>query len=89
MSTHTTMIIHNGIPLEVEFETEGDGGGPSYSPAYGADSGDPLVIIIRDAWSEEYGPATLNAQDDDEIVSDICANFEFVDYDFYDEVGGG
>lgn len=72
--------VNGGRPTEVSFSTEGDGSGPSYSPMYGADSGDPLIIIVEDAFDIEMEMAIALTQEEDEHAAEtICANYEFDD----------
>lgn len=79
MRTHTIVCKLDGWPVEVEYETEGDGSEPSYSPRFGADSGDPLIVFIVSVWSEEYGHVTLTQEEDDLLAADVCERHEFDD----------
>ena len=81
----TTIVTHNGRKLEVDFETEGDGSGPSYSPMYGADSGNPLIVMVnkvRDA--ETMEEVALSDDELDMIAADITAHYEYEPPDFDD-----
>lgn len=72
--------VNGGRPTEIEFSTEGDGSGPSYSPRFGADSGDPLITIIEEAFDVEMEMTIELTQEEDEHAAEtICANYEFDD----------
>lgn len=83
MTSHFMNVLDhdNGLTYEVEYETEGDGSGPSYSPRFGADSGDPLIIMVLSAWHEEYGPVTFNTEQEELVAAFICENHVFDDFD--------
>lgn len=69
--------VNGGRLTEIEFETEGDGSGPTYSPMYGADSGDPLVVIILHAYDVEFEmEITLTQDEDDFAAENIFANWQ-------------
>lgn len=75
---HTMNVRHSdGDLLEIEYETEGDGSGPSYSPMFGADSGDPLIVYVLNAWSDEYGDCVLSDEESELIAAFITENHEF------------
>lgn len=74
----------NGLSYEVDYETEGDGSGPFYSPMHGADSGDPLVVLVLRAWHDEYGDVVLDADEEELMAEYICENHQFDDFQ-YDE----
>lgn len=72
--------VAGGVKLEADYETEGDGSGPSYSPMYGADGGDPLVILVEEVRYIEFDAVIMLSDDELEHVAEyICENHEFDD----------
>lgn len=70
MGIRNMMVVHNGIELDVDYDTEGDGSGPSYSPMYGADGGDPLIVIFLEARRIDNGKVYALR---DDSIENICA----------------
>lgn len=69
----------DGYTYDVDYDTEGGGGGPSYSPMSGADSGDPLVVLILGVYHDEYGPALLSDDDIERVADYVTEHHEFDD----------
>ena len=61
-----TMSCHVPEPVEVEYDTEGNG-----------EHDDPLVINIESVWSEEYGHVELDQDAKEMLAADICERHEF------------
>ncbi len=82
MATMTLKLpnVHGGIKLEVEYETEGDGSGPSYSPLSGADSGDPLIVTVLNAHEADTDvPVALTDAENEVVATYITEHHEFDD----------
>lgn len=76
MRNYKSVEFH-GHKLYVEYEVEGSGHGPSYSPLNGAEGGDPFVVGIVKATDEETGEEVkLSDEDNDALADVILAMYE-------------
>ncbi len=72
---------HNDVELEVEYETEGDGSGPSYSPMTGADSGDPLIVIVLKAFRVDNNEEIKLSDSEAEKIAEYITEHHEFDHD--------
>lgn len=80
--------VAGGMALDVDYDTEGDGSGPSYSPMRGADGGDPFIVLLTGVSYADLPANTclLSQAEDDAVAEYVTEHHEFDDGhdDIYD-----